>query len=75
MCLVSFKLFNINKLELFFYKLSNFTKFSGVPSVNDIPDLFFTLQNTGTPESEALHAFIESLNEEKPYAASIQIIR
>uniref|UniRef100_A0A1B0D4N5 Uncharacterized protein n=1 Tax=Phlebotomus papatasi TaxID=29031 RepID=A0A1B0D4N5_PHLPP len=47
----------------------------GVPSVNDIPDLFFTLQNTGTPESEALHAFIEGLNDEKPFAASIQIIR
>uniref|UniRef100_A0A1B0ETR7 Putative vesicle coat complex copii subunit sfb3 n=1 Tax=Lutzomyia longipalpis TaxID=7200 RepID=A0A1B0ETR7_LUTLO len=47
----------------------------GVPSTNDIPDLCFTLQNTGTPESEALNAFIESLNEEKPFAASIQIIR
>ncbi|XP_059616882.1 protein transport protein Sec24A [Phlebotomus argentipes] len=51
------------------------TSVFGVPSVNDIPDLFFTLQNTGTPECEALHAFIEGLNEEKPFAASIQVIR
>lgn len=48
---------------------------SGVEHVAAIPDLCFTLQNNNSAESEALFAFIEYLNEDKPYPATIQVIR
>lgn len=49
--------------------------FSGVEHVAAIPDLCYTLQNNNSAESEALFAFIEYLNEDKPYPATIQVIR
>lgn len=48
---------------------------AGVEHVGAIPDLCYTLQNNNSAESEALFAFIEYINEEKPYPATIQIIR
>lgn len=48
---------------------------TGISAVNDIPDMCYDLPNTGTNESELLHAFIEAINNDKPYAPTIQIIR
>lgn len=47
----------------------------GVDHVGAIPDLCYTLLNNNSAESEALFAFIEYINEDKPYPATIQIIR
>lgn len=47
----------------------------GVQSINEIPDLCFELPNTGAPDSENLHSFLEAINAEKPYTPPIQIIR
>lgn len=49
--------------------------YAGVDHVAQIPDLCYTLVNNNSAESEALFAFIEYLNEEKPYPSTIQIIR
>lgn len=55
---------------------SNFMSFfSGVASINEIPDLCCELPSLGTNESENLHAFIEAINLDKPYSPTIQIIR
>lgn len=48
---------------------------SGYNSVSEIPELCFDLQKTETPSNEVLHEFVDSLNEEKPFAPTIQIIR
>lgn len=52
-------------------------KFSlkGKNSVNEIPDLCYNLPKLETPSNEALHEFIDALNEEKPYNPTIQVIR
>lgn len=47
----------------------------GVNSVSDIPDFCIELPARETPASEALFAFIDSINEEKPYSTYIQVIR
>lgn len=47
----------------------------GKNSVNEIPDVCYNLPNLETPSNESLHEFISALNEEKPYNATIQIIR
>jgi protein transport protein SEC24 len=47
----------------------------GLNSVNEIPDLCYNLPKLETPSSEALHEFIDSVNEEKPFNPTIQIIR
>lgn len=49
--------------------------FLGKNSVNEIPDVCYTLPNLETPSNEALHDFINTLNEEKPFNPTIQIIR
>lgn len=46
-----------------------------VNGIHEIPETCYELPKTGTPSNETLHAFIDTLNEEKPYAATIQIIR
>lgn len=48
---------------------------AGVEHVAAIPDLCYTLQNNNSAESEALFAFIDYINEDKPYPSTIQIIR
>lgn len=48
---------------------------TGLNSVNEIPDLCYNLPKLETPSSEALHEFIDSVNEEKPFNPTIQIIR
>lgn len=47
----------------------------GKNSVNEIPDLCYNIPKLETPSNEALHEFIDSLNEEKPYNPTIQVIR
>jgi len=47
----------------------------GISSINEIPDQCYDLPSTETPENEALHTFIESISVDKPYTATIQIIR
>lgn len=47
----------------------------GKNSVNEIPDVCYNLPNLETPSNEALNEFITTLNEEKPYNPTIQIIR
>lgn len=47
----------------------------GVNSVNEIPEPCFELPSHDTPELERLHSFIEAINEDKPFAPTIQIIR
>lgn len=49
--------------------------FSGINTISEMPDLCFDLPKTDKPESEALHSFIESISVDKPFAATIQIIR
>jgi hypothetical protein len=51
------------------------TVFPGKSSVNEIPDLCYNLPKLETPSNEALHEFIDGLNEEKPYSPTIQVIR
>lgn len=55
----------------------HFSLFSltGLNSVNEIPELCYNLPKLETPSSEALHEFIDSVNEEKPFNPTIQIIR
>lgn len=48
---------------------------TGISSINEIPDLCYELPNTLTSDSENLHSFLESINVEKPYTPTIQIIR
>lgn len=48
---------------------------TGKTSVNEIPDVCYNLPNLETPSNEALHEFINTLNEEKPFNPTIQIIR
>lgn len=47
----------------------------GVSMINEIPDLCFDLQTIDSIENERLHAFIDELNVDKPFPATIQIIR
>ncbi|XP_058829559.1 protein transport protein Sec24A isoform X2 [Topomyia yanbarensis] len=47
----------------------------GINSVPEIPDFCIELPSRETPASEALFAFIDSINEEKPYSTYIQVIR
>ncbi|CAG9799468.1 unnamed protein product [Chironomus riparius] len=47
----------------------------GKNTVNEIPDVCYNLPNLETPSNEALHDFINTLNEEKPFNPTIQIIR
>ncbi|CRL08520.1 CLUMA_CG021275, isoform A [Clunio marinus] len=47
----------------------------GKSSVNEIPDVCYNLPKLETPSNEALHEFIDGLNEDKPYSATIQVIR
>ncbi|XP_017877677.1 protein transport protein Sec24B [Ceratina calcarata] len=47
----------------------------GVSAFPSIPEEFYDLPKIDTPESERLRNFVFSLQEEKPYAASVQIIR
>lgn len=62
----------------FTYNCSHSCKFknlTGKNSVNDIPDVCYNLPNLETPSNEALHEFINTLNEEKPFNPTIQVIR
>lgn len=43
--------------------------------MNEIPDVCYNLPNLETPSNEALHEFINTLNEEKPFNPTIQIVR
>ncbi|KAK0089439.1 hypothetical protein PV325_007392 [Microctonus aethiopoides] len=47
----------------------------GVPSYASIPEEMYELPELNTIESERLKVFLFSLQEEKPYYASVQIIR
>lgn len=47
----------------------------GVNNVSEIPDFCIELPSRETPASEALFAFIDAINEEKPYSSYIQVIR
>ncbi|XP_053685124.1 protein transport protein Sec24A [Sabethes cyaneus] len=47
----------------------------GINNVSEIPDFCLELPSRETPASEALFAFIDSINEEKPYSTYIQVIR
>jgi len=47
----------------------------GKNTVNEIPDLCYNLPKLETPSNEALHEFMDGLNEEKPYNPTIQVIR
>ncbi|XP_055534166.1 protein transport protein Sec24A isoform X2 [Wyeomyia smithii] len=47
----------------------------GINAVSEIPDFCTELPSRETPASEALFAFIDSINEEKPYSTYIQVIR
>ncbi|XP_044743639.1 protein transport protein Sec24A [Chrysoperla carnea] len=47
----------------------------GFPHFAAIPDDIYELPKIGTPDNDRLHMFISSLNDEKPYPATIQIIR
>lgn len=47
----------------------------GKSSVNEIPDVCYNLPKLETPSNEALHEFVDSLNEEKPFCPTIQVIR
>lgn len=47
----------------------------GKNNINEIPDMWYDLPKLETPSNEALHEFIDSLNEEKPFSPGIQIIR
>lgn len=47
----------------------------GVNTTAEIPDFCIELPSRETPASEALFAFIDTLNEDKPYPAYIQVIR
>jgi protein transport protein SEC24 len=47
----------------------------GFKSVNEIPDSCYELPKTDTPSNEVLHEFIDSINEDKPFPSTIQIIR
>lgn len=47
----------------------------GVNTTSEIPDFCIELPARETPASEALFAFIDSLNEDKPYPTYIQVIR
>jgi protein transport protein SEC24 len=49
--------------------------FTGKNTVNEIPDVCYNLPNLETPSNEALHEFINTLNEEKPFNPTIQVIR
>lgn len=51
------------------------TVYIGVSAINEIADLCIELPSTGKPESEALHSFIDAISVDKPFAATIQIIR
>lgn len=59
-----------------FHHLNNTRNYHpGKSSVNDIPDVCYNLPNLETPSNEALHEFINTLNEEKPFNPTIQVIR
>lgn len=47
----------------------------GVPNYNSISDQCYELPKLENADNQRLHAFINSLNEEKACAATIQIIR
>lgn len=47
----------------------------GVNNFSDIPDFCIELPSRDTPASEALFAFIDAINEEKPYSSYVQVIR
>ncbi|KZC04482.1 Protein transport protein Sec24B, partial [Dufourea novaeangliae] len=47
----------------------------GVSAFASIPEEFYELPELETPESESLRNFVFSLQEEKPYPVSVQIIR
>ncbi|XP_033231319.1 protein transport protein Sec24A [Belonocnema kinseyi] len=47
----------------------------GFPAFASIPEEMYELPELATPESERLHNFIWSLQEEKPFYATLQIIR
>lgn len=59
--------------HLTFIDSTSFIK--GKNSVNEIPDLCYNLPKLETPSNEALHEFIDGLNEEKPYNPTVQVIR
>ncbi|XP_055645435.1 protein transport protein Sec24A-like [Toxorhynchites rutilus septentrionalis] len=66
--------------EMFIYVGSNvapaiLSDVIGVNSVPEIPDFCIDLPSRETAASEALFAFIDSINEEKPYSTYIQVIR
>ncbi|XP_055621353.1 protein transport protein Sec24A-like isoform X1 [Toxorhynchites rutilus septentrionalis] len=66
--------------EMFIYVGSNvapaiLSDIIGVNSVPEIPDFCIDLPSRETAASEALFAFIDSINEEKPYSTYIQVIR
>ena len=60
---------------MFSKQLSSYSNLTGKNSVNDIPDVCYNLPNLETPSNEALHEFINTLNEEKPFNPTIQVIR
>lgn len=47
----------------------------GISSLSELPDVSYGLQEIKTPENEAIHAFIDAVNEDKPYAPLIQVVR
>lgn len=47
----------------------------GVNNFSEIPDFCVELPSRETPASEALFAFIDAINEEKPYSSYVQVIR
>ncbi|XP_058458609.1 protein transport protein Sec24A isoform X2 [Malaya genurostris] len=47
----------------------------GINTVPEIPDFCIELPSRDTPASETLFAFIDSINEEKPYSTYTQVIR
>lgn len=55
--------------------VTNIYIITGVQTTAEIPDYCYELPTYNTPENEAMHAFIDSLNEDKPYSPTIQIIR
>ncbi len=40
-----------------------------------MPDTWYELPKLETPSNELLHEFVDSLNEDKPFSATIQILR
>lgn len=47
----------------------------GISNVSEIPDFCLGLPATGSAENNALHTFIDKITSDKPFCATIQIIR